>query len=135
MRIAADSVEDYLAQVPAGRQAALRPIRDLIRTTVPDVEENLAYGMPTYWVDGQFLCAFASQKNYMSLYLDTELVARHRPAFGSLNCGSQLYPFHSSGTPASGHGCYNSGPDLRPPAGCNPITLMVGFGNCPIAGL
>ncbi len=48
MRIAADSVEDYLAQVPAGRQAALRPIRDLIRTTVPDVEENLAYGMPTY---------------------------------------------------------------------------------------
>ncbi len=93
MRIDADNVEDYLAQIPASRQVALRRIRELVLATAPDLEENLAYGMPTYWVNGHTLCAFASQKNYMSLYLDTELVAEHREAFGNLNCGKSCIRF------------------------------------------
>lgn len=93
MRIDADNVEDYLTQIPPRRQAALRQIRDLVLATAPDLEENLTYGMPTYWVNGHALCAFASQKHHMSLYLDTELLARHREALGHLNCGKSCIRF------------------------------------------
>ncbi len=93
MQIDATSVDDYLNQVPPARQSALRRIRTLIQTIAPDLEENLAYGMPTYWVGGQFLCAFASQKNYMSLYLDQDLLAIHRAALGTLSCGKSCVRF------------------------------------------
>ena len=55
--------------------------------------ENLEYGMPTYWIGGQVLCAFASQKRHMSLYLNVDLLASHRAAFGNLNCGKSCVRF------------------------------------------
>lgn len=93
MRIEADSVDEYLAQVPSKRREALDQLRTLILSTADDLVEDLAYGMPTYWVGTHVLCAFASQKNYMSLYLDVDLLAAHREAFGTLNCGKSCVRF------------------------------------------
>ena len=95
MRIEASDVADYIDQCPARRREALRALRDLVLSVGEDVVENLEYGMPTYWTGGQVLCAFASQKRHMSLYLDVDLLARHRAAFGKLNCGKSCVRFTS----------------------------------------
>lgn len=93
MRIEASDVADYIDQCPARRQDALRALRDLVISVDENVVENLEYGMPTYWTGGQVLCAFASQKRHLSLYLDVDLLARHREAFGQLDCGKSCVRF------------------------------------------
>lgn len=93
MRIEAKDVDDYLDKVPEKRQAGLRQLRELIESTADDLVINLEYGMPTYWVGAHSLCAFASQKNYMSLYMNMNLVEKYRDEFGSLNCGKSCIRF------------------------------------------
>lgn len=95
MRIEASDVADYIDQSPAKRREALRTLRDLVLSIDEDMVENLEYGMPTFWTGGQVLCAFASQKRHMSLYLDVDLLASHRAAFGKLNCGKSCVRFTS----------------------------------------
>jgi hypothetical protein len=74
-------VEEYLRQLPADRQKALRALRQVILKNLPKgYEEAVKLGMIAYEVplarlphtyNGQPLCyaALASQKNYMSVYL------------------------------------------------------------------
>ena len=49
-------------------------LRKFLQKELPNAEENLNYNMPTYVHDEDFIVAVASQKNYMSLYMDMELV-------------------------------------------------------------
>ena len=74
MQSKAKSVNEYLAELPAERRAALTKLRGLIRKIAPGAKESMQYGMPAFEQDG-LACALASQKNYMSLYL------------GSVYCG------------------------------------------------
>ncbi len=46
----------------------LQQLRRIILETVPGAEETMQYNMPYYTYQGM-LCAFASQKHYMSFYL------------------------------------------------------------------
>lgn len=62
------TVEAYIAEAPPERQAALREIRALCREHLPDYDEVMAYGMPSYTREGEPAFAFASQKGYISLY-------------------------------------------------------------------
>jgi uncharacterized protein YdhG (YjbR/CyaY superfamily) len=89
----AQSVDEYLENLVPERRAALTEVRKLVRTTVPYAEETLKYRMPTYeYADGA-LCAFASQKQYMSLYMDTELVEKHREELAGLDVGKSCIRF------------------------------------------
>ncbi|MEQ4205172.1 DUF1801 domain-containing protein [Actinopolymorpha sp. B9G3] len=63
------TVDDYLADVPEERHAALARLRDLCRAELADFTEAMAYGMPTYERNGTAEVAFASQKQYISLYV------------------------------------------------------------------
>ncbi|MCB1036727.1 MAG: DUF1801 domain-containing protein, partial [Acidobacteria bacterium] len=75
MKSSADTVDRYLEEVPEERRQIIRQLRALVRRLAPEVEESMAYGMPTYLRNGEMLCAFASQKQYLALYFCyTELV-------------------------------------------------------------
>ncbi|RME83876.1 MAG: DUF1801 domain-containing protein [Caldilineae bacterium] len=87
------SFAEYVDAQPDNRREALRVVRDLILETVPDAVESMRYGMPTYDVAGDFLAALASQKHYLSLYVDSETLAAHREDFGHLNCGKSCIRF------------------------------------------
>jgi Domain of unknown function (DU1801) len=75
--------EAYLASLPSERRQALTALRDVIRANLPaGYEEGMQYGMIGWFVPlGRFpdtyngqplgLAAIASQKHYMSLYLNT----------------------------------------------------------------
>jgi uncharacterized protein YdhG (YjbR/CyaY superfamily) len=73
----ATTVEEYLADVPEERRRALETLRTLCLEELAGYEEGMQYGMPSYSRDGSAVeVAFASQKNYISLYVMRESVVR-----------------------------------------------------------
>ena len=86
------TVDDYMKGLVPERRIALERLRALIKGTVPALTESMRYRMPTYELD-EMICAMASQKRYMSLYMDTELVAKHRPALAHLDLGKSCIRF------------------------------------------
>jgi len=85
-------VDAYIQKLSTDRTDALSALRDLVRETVPQAQETMRYRMPTYELD-EVICSFASQKHYMSLYLDTMLVDRYRKQFGKLDVGKSCVRF------------------------------------------
>ena len=93
MKSTATSVADYLAELPADRQAALKNERSVILKTVPQARESMQHGMAAYDLNGLF-CALASQKNHMALYVcEADVVDAHRGALGKLNSGKGCIRF------------------------------------------
>jgi uncharacterized protein YdhG (YjbR/CyaY superfamily) len=88
MQSKAKDVDQYLQEVPAARQEALQRLRALCLATQAGYEETMQYGMPSYAKDDTVEVAFASQKNYISLYIMKEDVFNaFRPSFKGLNLG------------------------------------------------
>jgi uncharacterized protein YdhG (YjbR/CyaY superfamily) len=87
------SVDAYLESLPENRKAALSTVRSVILETIPDAEESMRYGMPTYDAAGDFLAALASQKQYISLYMNTGVVAEHSEDLSHLNVGKSCIRF------------------------------------------
>ncbi len=86
-------VDDYMSGLEPDRREALSQVRTLILETVPGATETLKYRMPTYEYRGGVLCAFASQKQYMSLYMDIDLVAKHGDELAGLDLGKSCIRF------------------------------------------
>lgn len=68
MQSKATNVQDYVAEVPADRRATIAKIRSLCKKNLVGFEESMDYGMPVYKQNGEMRFAFASQKQYISLY-------------------------------------------------------------------
>jgi uncharacterized protein YdhG (YjbR/CyaY superfamily) len=93
MRQSAD-VDRYLQAVPAERRDVLVNLRALCRETLTSYEECIEYGMPAYKRDGKVEVAFASQKNYISLYgLKEDVVKTHAHLFQGLSIGKGCIRF------------------------------------------
>ena len=86
-------VDQYLKALEPDRQTALTQLRSLVLDVVPDAVETLKYRMPTYAYGDHVLCAFASQKRYMSLYVDIELLEKHQDELGHLDLGKSCIRF------------------------------------------
>ena len=81
VRSKAETVEDYLAELPEDRRETVRAVREVILANLPEgYLEGMEWGMITYYVplsrtgktyNGRPLSylALASQKNHLSLYL------------------------------------------------------------------
>ena len=74
----ARQVKAYIDAAPIPARAMLRQLRSLIRTTVPEAEEKLSYGMPYYGLDGR-LVYFAAFKSHVSVFL----MGRSKDAFAA----------------------------------------------------
>lgn len=62
------NIDEYIADFPEETQKILKKIRTIIKTTTPEAEESLAYGMPAYKTDGKPLVYFAGYKNHIGFY-------------------------------------------------------------------
>ena len=69
MRSDAATVDEYIAEAPAERRDALRLLRRLCREELTGFEEAMRYGMPGYLRAGEVEVGFASQKQYLALYV------------------------------------------------------------------
>jgi uncharacterized protein YdhG (YjbR/CyaY superfamily) len=91
--VTSPQVDAYLEKLEPDRGAALAQLRSLVLETVPDAVEGMKYRMPTYEYEGGVLCAFASHKHYMSLYLAPDLVEEHRAELSGLDVGKSCVRF------------------------------------------
>ncbi len=81
-------VSAYLEEVPASRAAQLKKLRETCRKFLPGYHESMDYGMPCYAKDGVVEVAFASQKNYISLYiLKQDVVKTNKAALAGADVG------------------------------------------------
>lgn len=84
----AANVDDYLAEVTEDRRLTLAAIRRLCQEHLPGYEESMAYGMPCYARDGVVEFAFASQKQYISIYgMQLDALDPLRDAFAGAKFG------------------------------------------------
>ena len=69
MKSTAKTVDDYIFEAPENRITALTKLRNLCLDHLPDHKENMVYNMPGYVRKDQVEVAFASQKQYISIYI------------------------------------------------------------------
>lgn len=73
------TVSAYIKEAPASRQEALKRLRELCRSTLLGFKESMDYGGPCYSRNGVIEVGFASQKNFIAIYiLRTDVMRSHR---------------------------------------------------------
>lgn len=81
-------VDDYMATAPPERRPALEALREACLQLLPGFSESLDYGVPSYQRDQDVEIAFASQKDYISLYvLHTDVMNAHLSRLEGLSVG------------------------------------------------
>jgi uncharacterized protein YdhG (YjbR/CyaY superfamily) len=83
-----ETVDAYIAAAARGRQEALRALRRDCLELLTGFTEEIRHGMPSYVRDGEPELSFASQKQYLSLYVQRpDVLDRHRDALAHLDVG------------------------------------------------
>lgn len=62
------NIDEYIARFPVDIQAMLEQIRTTIKKIVPEAEETISYGIPTFNLNGTYLIYFAAYKNHIGFY-------------------------------------------------------------------
>jgi len=61
-------IDEYIARFPLDIQESLEQIRMTIKKVVPEAEETISYGIPTFNLNGTYLIYFAAYKNHIGFY-------------------------------------------------------------------
>jgi uncharacterized protein YdhG (YjbR/CyaY superfamily) len=92
----ADDVDGYLALVPAARRVVLSELRESCRGLLTGFEESMRYGMPAYSRDGITEISWASQRQYISLYvMRGDVLDAHRGRLAHLSTGKGCIRYRS----------------------------------------
>jgi uncharacterized protein YdhG (YjbR/CyaY superfamily) len=75
MKTSFTTIDEYLATVSDDKRAALEKLRQTIRAVVPEAEECISYGVPTFRLGGKNLVHFGAAKNHCSFYPGTTIAA------------------------------------------------------------
>jgi uncharacterized protein YdhG (YjbR/CyaY superfamily) len=62
------TIDEYLAALPPGQEAALQRLRAAIRAAAPGAVEGISYGVPTLKLDGRMLVSFGAAAKHCSFY-------------------------------------------------------------------
>lgn len=63
-----NSIDTYLASVSPSQKTELERIRRFVQQLVPEAEETISYGMPTFKYKGKVLIHYAAFKDHMSIF-------------------------------------------------------------------
>ena len=61
-------IDEYIDRFPPDTQEILKQIRTTINKVVPDAEETISYGIPTFNLNGTYLIYFAAYKKHIGFY-------------------------------------------------------------------
>lgn len=90
--------EDYFQNLAEFRKKELSKLRHLVHSIYPDIIENMDYKLPTYIHNKHTLCAMASQKNYMALYImPHDLLDHFKEELKGYNLGKSCIRFKELG--------------------------------------
>jgi uncharacterized protein YdhG (YjbR/CyaY superfamily) len=63
MKPPAASIDDYLSKLPLDQRTALETLRGQIRAVVPQAQETISYGLPTFKLSGNLVHFGAAAKH------------------------------------------------------------------------
>ena len=72
------TIREYIDRQDESIRPRLNAIYDTIRAAIPEAEERLSWGMPTFW-KGRNIIHFASAKRHIGLYPGPEAVEAFLP--------------------------------------------------------
>ena len=58
----------YLSALPADKRAALQKLRRAIKAAAPDLEECMAYGLPSFRLHGKYLLSYGAGADHCAFY-------------------------------------------------------------------
>jgi len=67
LKIAATTIDEFIAAFPSSTQEKLRKLRDAIRKAAPGATETIKYGIPTFVLNGN-LVHFAGYERHIGFY-------------------------------------------------------------------
>jgi uncharacterized protein YdhG (YjbR/CyaY superfamily) len=89
-----ESVEGYLASLPAEQRAALDKLRATIRGAAPAATEGISYAMAAFKLGGRGLVCYAAFKDHYSLFpMSKQVVADNLEQLGSRATGKGTIRF------------------------------------------
>lgn len=62
------TITEYIAKLDKSEQAQFERLRTIVKGAVPEFEETISWGMPTFKYKKKFLIHFAAFKDHMSLF-------------------------------------------------------------------
>jgi uncharacterized protein YdhG (YjbR/CyaY superfamily) len=86
-------VASYIEEVPVERRAAIEKLRKLCRQHLAGYEECMEFGMPGYKRNGALELSFASQKQYIALYVKPAVVDEFRSSLEAASIGKSCIRF------------------------------------------
>lgn len=96
MRDQLATIDEYIASFPPDVGEKLRGIRTVIRRAVPDAEEAIRYGIPTFRLDGRNLVHFAAFRDHLSFFPTASGVEQFRKELSvyTLRKGTIQFPLN-----------------------------------------
>lgn len=96
MQSKANTVTEYLREVPADRLDALLELRDLCLQILIGYKETMLYGMPTYTLNNEARISWNSQKGYISIYIQrTNLLEKFKPKIKKADFGKSCIRYRN----------------------------------------
>ena len=81
------TIAQYVSSLTAERRKEFSQQQEMVSKALPEARLTMPYGMPT-WEIGEPVCAAASQKHYLSLYMcELGSLDKYRKAFSHLDVG------------------------------------------------
>jgi uncharacterized protein YdhG (YjbR/CyaY superfamily) len=65
------TVDEYLQNITPTQRAQYKRIRTIVKKLIPDAEEVISYGIPTFKHKGTYVIYFGAYKHHMSVYPGT----------------------------------------------------------------
>jgi uncharacterized protein YdhG (YjbR/CyaY superfamily) len=72
------TIDRYLKGVSADKRAALQKLRRAIRAAAPKAEECIAYDVPSFRLEGRFLCSFGAATKHCAFYPGSRAIEQNR---------------------------------------------------------
>src|SRR3954468_20856864 len=74
----AKTIDEFLKQLSSDKRAALEKLRRTIRAAVPQAEECISYGVPSFRLDGKLLVAYGAGAKHCAFYPGAHPIEVHR---------------------------------------------------------
>lgn len=62
------AIEEYLSGFPTQQRDILEQIRAIIKKVMPDADEGISYGIPTFKMNGVYVIYFGGAAQHVSIY-------------------------------------------------------------------
>jgi uncharacterized protein YdhG (YjbR/CyaY superfamily) len=87
------SVDEYINDAPDKTRSILKDLRKLIKSTAPDADEGVSYGMPGYKLNKKVLIYFAGWEDHISIYPTSSKVENSIPELAKYRTGKGTLQF------------------------------------------